>query len=304
VVRIGGLMKITNKFNVPEPLVALAKKEYYTKGKADYSVTEIMSPPRIQRLRRRHWDDMEQDVTDTLWSMLGSALHVVAERSEVHDHLNEERIYVEVDDVVLSGSIDLQQQVKGGIALKDYKFTSVWAVMNDKPEWEQQLNVYAWMVHKVKGVAIKGLQICAILRDWSSRKAQNESDYPPAQIQMVDIPIWSFDKTEKYVRSRVELHKESKVLADWDEELPECTEEERWVRSTTYAVKKEGRKTAVRVFDTQEEADKLIAEADEKDRSKLSVEVRKGEPVRCAGNYCGVNQWCSQYQNYLKEQSC
>jgi len=295
-------VKITNHFNVPEPLVALARKEYYSKGKADYSVTEIMSPPRIQRLKRKHWDDMEQDVTDMLWSMLGSALHVVAERSEVVDHLNEERLFMEVDGVTLSGSIDLQQHVKGGVALKDYKFTSVWAVMNDKPEWEQQLNVYAWMVHKIKGVSIKGLQICAILRDWSTRKAQTESGYPQAQIQMVDIPIWSFDKTEKYVHERIELHKESKVQADWDEELPECTDEERWMRTTTYAVKKEGRKSAVRVFDSEEDAVKLIEESE--DKKKLSVEVRKGEPVRCTGNYCGVNKWCSQYQSYLKEQSC
>ena len=295
-------MKITNHFNVPEPLVALARKEYYSKGKADYSVTEIMSPPRIQRLKRKHWDDMEQDVTDMLWSMLGSALHVVAERSEVVDHLNEERLFMEVDGVTLSGSIDLQQHVKGGVALKDYKFTSVWAVMNDKPEWEQQLNVYAWMVHKIKGVSIKGLQICAILRDWSTRKAQTESGYPQAQIQMVDIPVWSFDKTEKYVHERIELHKESKVQADWDEELPECTDEERWMRTTTYAVKKEGRKSAVRVFDSEEDAVKLIAESE--DKKKLSIEVRKGEPVRCTGNYCGFNKWCSQYQSYLKEQSC
>jgi len=295
-------VKITNHFNVPEPLVALARKEYYSKGKADYSVTEIMSPPRIQRLKRKHWDDMEQDVTDMLWSMLGSALHVVAERSEVVDHLNEERLFMEVDGVTLSGSIDLQQHVKGGVALKDYKFTSVWAVMNDKPEWEQQLNVYAWMVHKIKGVSIKGLQICAILRDWSTRKAQTESGYPQAQIQMVDIPVWSFDKTEKYVHERIELHKESKVQADWDEELPECTDEERWMRTTTYAVKKEGRKSAVRVFDSEEDAVKLIEESE--DKKKLSVEVRKGEPVRCTGNYCGVNKWCSQYQSYLKEQSC
>jgi len=293
-------MKITNQFDVPEPLVALAKKEYYTKGKADYSVTEIMSPPRIQRLRRIYHADMEQDVTDMLWSMLGSALHVVAERSEVENHLNEERLFIEIDGVVLSGSIDLQKQVKGGVELADYKFTSVWAVMNDKPEWEQQLNIYAWMVNKLKGMHIKKLQICAILRDWSSRKAQNEANYPPAQIQMVDIPIWDFAKTEAYIKERLELHRESKVLADWGSELPHCTDDERWMRSTTFAVKKEGRKTAVRVFESEDEAKKLIAESDEKERSRLSIEERKGEPVRCTGNYCNVNKWCSQYQNYLR----
>lgn len=293
-------MKITNHFGIPEPLVALASKEYYTKGKADYSVTEIMSPPRIQRLRRIYQQDITQDATDMLWSLLGSALHVVAERSEIASHINEERLFIEVDGVVLSGSIDLQKQVKGGVELADYKFTSVWAVMNDKPEWEQQLNVYAWMVSKVKNLQVKKLQICAILRDWSSRKAQTESDYPKAQIQMIDIPIWDLKKTEQYIKERIELHREAKVLADWGSELPKCTDEERWLRSTVYAVKKEGNKKAVKLFEVKDDADQFVANADEKDRKKLSVEERKGEPVRCTGNYCNVNQWCSQYQSYLK----
>jgi hypothetical protein len=31
------------------------------------------------------------------------------------------------------------------------------------------------------------------------------------------------------------------------------------------------------------------------------VEIRKGEAVRCTGNFCGVSQWCSQYQATLTE---
>jgi hypothetical protein len=62
-------LKITNKHNVPETLMALATKEYYSKGKADFSVTEIISPPRIQRLRKKHFDEIEQDVADMLWSL-------------------------------------------------------------------------------------------------------------------------------------------------------------------------------------------------------------------------------------------
>ena len=39
-----------------------------------------------------------------------------------------------------------------------------------------------------------------------------------------------------------------------DGDLPECTDEERWLRGEMYAVRKEGRITAVRVFDQEEEA--------------------------------------------------
>ena len=296
-------MKITNKFNVPETLVALATRDYYTKGKSDYSVTEIISPPRIQRLRRKHFEEIEQDVSDMLWMLLGTALHVVAERSEVLGHTNEERLSAGINGIILSGAIDLQKDEADGVTITDYKFTSAWALMNDKPEWEQQQNIYKYLVERVKKKPVKGLKICALIRDWSRRDAQNKPDYPQAPIQVIDIPMWTFDRTEAFIKERVEMHRDSKVSADWGDELPLCSEEERWVRPTTYAVKKDGRKTAIRVFDTQDEADALLKEMPEKDKG--FIEIRKGEAVRCTGNFCGVSQWCNQYQNELKgEQKC
>jgi len=124
-------MKITNKFNVPETLVALATRDYYSKGKSDYSVTEIISPPRIQRLRRKHFEEIEQDVSDMLWMLLGTALHVVAERSEVSGHTNEERLSAGIDGIILSGAIDLQKDEADGITITDYKFTSAWALRQE-----------------------------------------------------------------------------------------------------------------------------------------------------------------------------
>ena len=78
-----------------------------------------------------------------LWQLLGSALHVVAERGQAEGHRNEERLFAEINGVTLSGAIDVQQETPEGLILMDYKFTSVWAVMREKPEWEQQLNIYA-----------------------------------------------------------------------------------------------------------------------------------------------------------------
>lgn len=291
-------MKITNKFNVPETLVALATRDYYTKGKSDYSVTEIISPPRIQRLRRKHFEEIEQDVSDMLWMLLGTALHVVAERSEVSGHTNEERLSAGINGIILSGAIDLQKDDEDGVTITDYKFTSAWALMNDKPEWEQQQNIYKYLVERVKKKPVKGLKICALIRDWSRRDAQNKPDYPQAPIQVIDIPMWTFDRAEAFIKERVEMHRDSKVSADWGDELPLCSEEERWVKQTTYAVKKDGRKTAIRVFDTQDEADALLKEMPEKDKG--FIEIRKGEAVRCTGNFCGVSQWCSQFQNEVK----
>ena len=289
-------MKITNKYNVPETLMALATKEYYSKGKADFSVTEIISPPQIQRLRKKHYEQIEQDVSDMLWSLLGSALHVVAERGQTENHITEERLHVEIDGVVLSGAIDLQKTTESGIVITDYKFTSAWAIRQDKFEWEAQQNIYAWLVSKAKNEKVVGVQICALIRDWSRREAAVKADYPPAPIQVLELPLWPLEKTEAYIRERLEAHRNAKVADDWGDELPECTEEERWIRTTQYAVKREGRKTAIRVLDSEEEAKELA------EKEKGFVEIRKGEAIRCTNNFCGVNQWCSQYQNSLQNE--
>jgi len=127
-------MIITNKHGVPEPLVTLASKEYYSKGASQYSVTEIMSPPKIKRLREQYNDQIKQDVADMLWNLLGSALHVVMERGVTDGWTMEERLYKEVDGVTVSGAIDIQQETPEGVVIIDYKFTSAWAVMQEKEE--------------------------------------------------------------------------------------------------------------------------------------------------------------------------
>jgi hypothetical protein len=108
---------------------------------------------------------------------------------------------------------------------------------------------------------------------------------------MVDIPMWDAVKTETYVRDRLEQHRNAKMFQDFGEELPLCSDEDRWMRETVFAVKREGRKTAIKLFKSIEEATELA------EKEKGYVETRKGEPVRCTGNYCGVAQWCDQYQS-------
>lgn len=285
-------MKVTNVHNVPQPLVTLAEGQYYSKGKSDYSVTELMSPPRVQRLRAQNDEAIVQDVSEMLWPLLGSALHVVMERGETAGWTSEERLFAEVDGQIVSGAIDLQEVTPEGIGIVDYKFTSAWAVMNDKIEWEQQLNVYKWLVERVKKMPVKSLRICALIRDFSRHDTEREG-YPQAPIHMVEIPMWDAVKAESYVRERLEMHRNSKLSADFGEALPECSPEERWMSETTYAVKREGRKTAIRVFKTMNEATELAG------KEKGYVETRLGEPKRCTGNYCGVAQWCDQYQAEL-----
>jgi hypothetical protein len=179
------------------------------------------------------------------------------------------------------------------LILYDYKFTSAWAVMNDKIEWEQQLNLYGWLLRKVKNKNIAGLRICALIRDWS--KHDTREGYPPKQIHVIEIPLWDFETADRFVRARLDQHKESKVTTDLGGDLPLCTEHERWQSETMYAVRREGRKTAIKVLRDHNEAKQLA------EKEKGYVEIRNGEPKRCTGNYCGVAEFCDQYRMELAE---
>ena len=284
-------MKITNKQNLPAPIVALVSRNYYSKGASQYSVTELMSPPKIRRLREQYDSEMEIDVTKMIASQLGTFMHGKLEAKEVEGYTNEERIFTEVDGVVISGAIDLQQQVEGGVVIIDYKFVKAWSVKQGKDDWTTQLNIYKWLVESVKRVPVKGLQICAIIKDYSAH--DTSEGYPEAEAVMIDIPMWDSVTTEAYVRKRLEMHRNAKVNHEFGEELQACTDEERWMSETVFAVKREGRKSAIRLFKTIEEATELA------EKEKGYVETRQGEPKRCTGDFCGVSKWCKQYQGEI-----
>ena len=284
-------MKITNKQGLPAPLVALLARDFYTKGASQYSVTELMSPPKIRRMREQYDEEMEIDATKLIASQLGTFMHARLEKKSVEGYTNEERIFHSIDGITISGAVDLQEHTENGIVIIDYKFVKAWSVMKSKQDWVTQLNIYKWLVETVKHEKVCGLKICAIIKDYTPHSAQE--GYPEAEAVMIDIPMWDSVTTETYVRQRLELHRTAKQAQEFGEELEPCTDEDRWMSETIYAVKKEGRKTAIRVFKTIEEATELA------EKEKGYVEERKGEPRRCIGDFCGVSKWCKQYQGEL-----
>lgn len=261
-------MKLTNKHNLPQTFVNVIKRPTYSKGKAHLSATELINSPQIVQLKHRHWDDIEVDASEMVWSLFGSAVHGILEHGKDKNHIVEERIHLTHDGWHLSGAIDLQEVDEDGINIKDYKVTGAWAVRNEKQEWHDQLNIYAWMVEKVKGVSIKSLQIVAIIRDWSSREASLKEDYPQAPIVTIDIPIWPMQQREDFVNERLHMHAAAYFESDSGGDLPECTAEQMWEKQTTYAVKKEGGVRAKSVHATREEAEAVLPPRDTSSKSE------------------------------------
>jgi hypothetical protein len=285
-------MKITNKFDLPSSVLNALHRPTYSKGNAHISCTELLNSPRIVQLKRKHWDEIEQDASEMVWQLFGSAIHQILEHGKGENHIIEERLFAEFSGWVLSGAIDLQTVTPDGIEISDYKTTSAWAVMNEKADWTYQLNVYAHLVERVKKITVTGLSIVAIIRDWSAREAKKET-YPQAPIVTIPIQLWSPEERESFIQGRLTAHSSAMFEAETDGALPECTPDEMWEKPSTWAIKKEGGVRAKSVHSTKEEAELNLTKG-------FFIEHRPGERTRCK-SYCQVANFCSQYQTYLKE---
>jgi hypothetical protein len=289
-------MKFTNKFNLPQTFVNVIHRPTYSKGKAHISATEIINSPRIVQLKKKYWDEIEQDASEMVWSLFGSAVHNILEHGKDDHHVVEERLHIEFEGWQISGAIDLQEiEPNGTVSISDYKVTGAWAVMNEKDDWHRQLNIYAWLVESVKKMPVGKLQIIAIIRDWSARDAAAKEHYPQSPVATIDIPLWSFEEREAFMKKRILDHATALFEMETDGELPECTGEDMWEKQTTYAVKKPDGVRAKSVHNTLEEAQHALNQV-----KGYQIEVRQGERTRCK-SYCQVSRFCTQYQNYLKE---
>lgn len=304
-------MKLTNKYNLPEALYNAINKEWYSgeRNKA-YSVTEIINPTRIVTLTRRFWDELEEDVVDRIYTVLGSAVHNVIERA---NNENEQRFLTEMrlyhttkNGCQLSGQCDLYD--KKYRSLQDWKLTSVytWIYRNRKggrkDDWTKQLNMYRFLMEK-NGYPVDELQINLIFRDHQKSSAKYDRSYP-SEVETVDIPIYGLDVVDAMIEEKIS---ELEYYKDKPEsELPICSAEERWQGQDTWAVMKKGNKKATKVVFSWSTADDFIKSEAEKAAMKskdydttykktlalYSISKRQAEAKRCL-DYCPVREFCT-----------
>src|SRR5215472_16798226 len=91
-------MNLTNELNLPEPLVEAVRRDPYDRGDSDFTVSELVSPPRIVQLRRKHSGQFTEDASDRIFSLFGQAIHIILERSAGERYLVEERFSLKYPD--------------------------------------------------------------------------------------------------------------------------------------------------------------------------------------------------------------
>ena len=285
-------MQIKNRFGLPEALVKAVSFRRHTPG--SLSATTMLNGMKNILLSDRHWDDLEEDVAERLWALFGKAGHSLLE-DEGADEVTEEYLSFEMDGITITGIID-NYNLKTGM-ISDYKFISVTKILfQDFGDWYKQGMIYAWLLRK-NGFKAKTCQFIAMIKDHKKREAKHKPSYPqiPLYVYDFDVTEEGLAEIEEYIKGKIAEYKQYRNLPD--NEIPPCTAKERWDKPTKYAVKKDGRKSAVRVFDVPDDAAKLAAELGK----NHYVETRPGESTRCM-YYCSCCEFCNFYRDTVTEE--
>lgn len=296
-----------NDHNLPEPLFnALTKSRYVNKAKG-ISVTSLIKGPRERILTKRHEGEIITEATDRLWSVFGTAVHnVVQEFSDRAEGFSEERLEAEIEYLpgkraFINGQPDWVYPEGDSLVVADYKVSSVFGFLLSKdngfvkPEWEAQLNCYAFL-YRENGFAVQSLEVVGIMRDWSRGQLEKArkygNDYPSAPIGVYKARLWTPEEVLAYLQERVRIHVESEGMPD--DGLPECSKDERWERGESWAVMKKGRKTAVKLHQDSEMAEHHAKEVGG------YVEHRLGRSIKCE-SYCDAAPFCDFYLSHVKD---
>lgn len=287
-------MRITNKYNLPDAIVRAVKNDGYSKGDSDYSVSDLITPPRVLALKRKHRDELEEDASDRVWSLFGQAVHHIAERANVEDIAEKRWDHIVLGKKVSGGLDNLKLKLSEG-TLSDYKVSTVSKFsFSDFKDWEEQLNCYAQLL-RWNRILVKRIEVVGFTRDHRPREAESarllNKPYPQKAFTK-ELPLWDESKAIGFINERVSKHEQAK------QQLPKCSAQDRWARADTFAVKKYGQKNAVSGHSNyaSEETAKKVIDALGKNHY---LEHRLGRNIRCE-NYCAASKFCEQFKELSK----
>lgn len=280
-------MKVTNNLHLPEAFVQAVSVERHNKVGC-YSATTLNKGVKEIILQERHWDEFTVDAADNVWAAFGTAFHAIMEKYE-DGNFHEERFDIAVSNSRVTGIVDSYDMERG--IINDWKTASVYKVMKgDFADWYRQGMTYAWLL-KQNGLDVRRCRFIACLKDHSKSKAKFDAAYPQSPVFVYEFEITPEELVAAGERITAKVKAIEAVEKMADDEIEPCTAEERWADGDKYAVMKNGRKTAVRVFDTLVDAENCAGELG----NSHYVEHRPAVSRKCA-DYCLCRDFCDFYR--------
>lgn len=295
-------MKVTNRTNLPKPLVDLAEElvnNHPVFENNRFSVTELLKSEQQIVLQRRMAEEIEMDVQDTFALWEGTAIHKLMEDTfPDEDYITEERSEVEISpNLFISGGFDCLK--KDSWELIDYKNTKIPAI-NDAlagkdDKWRFQLYFYALLIERKYGKRPEKGTIIAMAKDFSRVKASTQAGYPQEPVQPIVYDLMDNETaTEVFAFYKDKAESVYKVLANNEEPSP-CTFGDMWCDENWAIIKKGGsRAIPGGVFDNPNDAYNHWCTLP--DRANLRIWHRVKEPTNCR-YYCSCRDFCKQWQS-------
>lgn len=253
-------MELTNKNGIPESVfhwlkmfnehneqsraesIAEFEKKHGKKVGLRISVTSLIKSPREVVLLDRHRDEVEREASDIYDAIIGTAVHDSFDKMPLRENEEREvRLGQEIVGVLVHGQFD---NVFNG-ELSDYKTMKVGGYIFGDREFEftAQLSSYRLLYFLEKAVMLNDVgKIIMLFTDWRDREYATKKygwgdapNYPQRSMEL-KLNLWDRAKTEKWVIRKVTDYKIATMLPD--NELPLCTDAERWMRVTKKTFKK------------------------------------------------------------------
>lgn len=280
-------MKVSNRLHLPEAFVKAVSVERHNEAGC-FSATTLNKGAKEIILTDRHFDEITVDAADSVWAVWGTAVHALLE-SQPDNNFHEESFKVPVSNSFVTGQVDSYDMEYG--VINDWKTASVWKVQfNDFKDWRAQGLTYAWLLQQ-SGLEVKKCRFVALLKDHSKTKAKTDSSYPQSPVFIYEFDVTAADLEETAARILAKVQEIESAYKLDDDAIEPCSAEERWADGEKWAVMKNGRKTAVKVFDNQLDADAMAGELG----NSHYVEHRPAISRKC-GDYCKCKEFCNFYK--------
>ena len=271
-------MKVTNKHNLPEPLVVLAKKNAF-KVNVDpnkLSVSDFLKGDGEVVLTKAIGEDREIDAADQISVMLGTAIHKMIE--DVTESGAEQYLSAVINGTKITGKVDFLD--KENAKIHDYKTCKAKKIVDQSFEdWKEQGVAYAWLASENE-IVIKSVEFHGLIKDWDKTKARFDRNYPQSPIYSYVVTVLPSDlkafEEEAIRKSDVVRNALSTRI------FPVCSEKHRWYTGTRYAVKSSGSGVDA-VYDSLEQAKRHYPPGE--------IVKKSGRNMKCE-MFCPVSDRC------------
>ena len=280
-------------------------KAVYSRLGSDVSVTELLQPVQISHLRSRYKHLTSVTSMDNIVpSLAGNGLHDQLQRYLRNESLVSGKWQIErnvlgvINNYRVKGRFDA---LYNNEVLYDIKTTRAWKFLNgDFTEWEQQLNIYDYLLFK-DGITLKELKIMGVVLDWQAGKVWDKK-YPSSRIQIVKVDQWSRTQQEGFLSDKVNFW--SQYLSVADKKLPLCSTTERWGSKPVYKLfRTKSSKRATKVFPSNQRAGAYLNACYLKDKDKWKdarIDMSVDNQWNRCESWCEVAPHCHQYKNKIE----